>query len=59
MKFSYHKVKEAYETLKSQTQRLQDKVSKYSETTRFLEAIYKGKQLVLNQYIDEVAELTR
>ncbi|MFS7969420.1 hypothetical protein Hanom_Chr09g00808991 [Helianthus anomalus] len=59
MKFSYHKVKEAYETLKSQVERLQGRVSKYSETTKFLEAKYKGKQLVLNQYIDEVAELKR
>ncbi|MFS7954105.1 hypothetical protein Hanom_Chr07g00626421 [Helianthus anomalus] len=57
MKYSHHRVKEAYDTLKSQVKRLEGKVLRYSETTKFLEAKYKGKQLVLNQYIDEVAEL--
>ncbi|MFS7954288.1 hypothetical protein Hanom_Chr07g00628531 [Helianthus anomalus] len=57
MKFSYHKVKESYETLKSQVQSLEGRLSKYIETIRFLETKYKGKQLVLNQYIDELAEV--
>ncbi|MFS8002461.1 hypothetical protein Hanom_Chr13g01202331 [Helianthus anomalus] len=59
MQYSHHRIKESYETLKSETQRLQDKVSKYTDTTRFLEARYKGKQLVLNQYIDKVVEHKR
>ncbi|MFS8024217.1 hypothetical protein Hanom_Chr16g01460631 [Helianthus anomalus] len=59
MKYSHHRVKEAYETLKSEVKRLEEKVLTYSETTKFVEAKYKGKQLVLNQYIDEVADLKR
>ncbi|MFS7986994.1 hypothetical protein Hanom_Chr11g01016801 [Helianthus anomalus] len=57
MKVSYHKAKEAYKTLKSQVQSLEGRLSIYIETTRFIEAKYKGKQLVLNQYIDELAEV--
>ncbi|MFS8031930.1 hypothetical protein Hanom_Chr17g01551651 [Helianthus anomalus] len=57
MKYSHHKIKEAYENLKSQIKHLEGRVLKYSESTKFLEAKYKGKQLVLNSYIDEVAEL--
>ncbi|MFS7997516.1 hypothetical protein Hanom_Chr12g01142701 [Helianthus anomalus] len=37
--------------------RIQTRLTQYSETKRLPEAKYKGKQLVLNQYIDEVAEL--
>ncbi|MFS7976754.1 hypothetical protein Hanom_Chr10g00896131 [Helianthus anomalus] len=59
MEYSHHRVKEADETLKSQVKRLEERVSKYAKTTKFLEAKYKGKQLVLNQYIDEVAKLKR
>ncbi|MFS7905817.1 hypothetical protein Hanom_Chr01g00052141 [Helianthus anomalus] len=59
MKISYHTIKETYETSKSQMQRIQARLTKYSEMTRLLEAKYKGKKLVLNQYIDEVAELKR
>ncbi|MFS7954038.1 hypothetical protein Hanom_Chr07g00625631 [Helianthus anomalus] len=59
IKYSQHRTKEVYETLKGQMQRIQDRLTKYSETIRLLEAKYKGKQLVLNQYIDEVAELKR
>ncbi|MFS7977249.1 hypothetical protein Hanom_Chr10g00901831 [Helianthus anomalus] len=36
---------------------MEGKLSKYSETKKFLEANYKEKQLVLNQYIDELVEL--
>ncbi|MFS7978797.1 hypothetical protein Hanom_Chr10g00919661 [Helianthus anomalus] len=59
MKFSHHNVKEAYETLKGQTQHLQDRLSICIETTKLVEAKYEGKQRVLNKYIDEVAELKR
>ncbi|MFS7976768.1 hypothetical protein Hanom_Chr10g00896281 [Helianthus anomalus] len=59
MEYSHHRVKEAHETLKSQVKRLEERVSKYAKTTKFLEGKYKGKQLVSNQYIDEVAKLKR
>ncbi|MFS7911808.1 hypothetical protein Hanom_Chr02g00122421 [Helianthus anomalus] len=59
MKFSRNNVKEAYETLKSQVKSMDGRLSKCLETTKLVEAKYKGKQLVLNQYIDKVAELKR
>ncbi|MFS8023506.1 hypothetical protein Hanom_Chr16g01452241 [Helianthus anomalus] len=55
MKLSYHTVKEAYETMKSEMKSIERRLSKYIETTRFL----KAKQRVLNQYIHELAEVKR
>ncbi|KAJ0689356.1 putative transcription factor interactor and regulator CCHC(Zn) family [Helianthus annuus] len=57
MKLSYHTVKEAYETLKSKVKSLDDRLSACQKTIKFLEARYEGKQMVLNQYIDDVAKL--
>ncbi|MFS8024478.1 hypothetical protein Hanom_Chr16g01463731 [Helianthus anomalus] len=59
MKLSYHTVKEAFETLKSEEKSMERRLSKYIETTRFLEANYENKQRVLSQYIDELAKLKR
>ncbi|MFS7945878.1 hypothetical protein Hanom_Chr06g00529291 [Helianthus anomalus] len=36
---------------------MEKRLSKYIETTRFLEAKYEGKQWVLNRYIDELAKV--
>ncbi|MFS7912487.1 hypothetical protein Hanom_Chr02g00130521 [Helianthus anomalus] len=38
---------------------MEKRLSKYIETTRFLEANYEGKQQVSNQFIDELAEVKR
>ncbi|XP_022042023.1 interaptin-like [Helianthus annuus] len=57
MKLSYHTVKEAYEVLKSKVTSLDNRLSACQETNSFLEARYKGKQLVVNNYIDEVTKL--
>ncbi|MFS7979444.1 hypothetical protein Hanom_Chr10g00927361 [Helianthus anomalus] len=57
MKLSYHTVKEAYETLRNKVKSLDDRLSACQKTTKFLEARYEGKQIVLNQYIYDVAKL--
>ncbi|MFS7963447.1 hypothetical protein Hanom_Chr08g00738191 [Helianthus anomalus] len=36
---------------------MERRLSKYIETTRFLEANYENKQWVLNEYIDELANV--
>ncbi|MFS8031197.1 hypothetical protein Hanom_Chr17g01542991 [Helianthus anomalus] len=59
MNVSYHKTKEAYETLKSQMKRIQARLAQYSAMTQMLENKYKTKQQAVNQYIDEFVELKR
>ncbi|MFS7912879.1 hypothetical protein Hanom_Chr02g00135041 [Helianthus anomalus] len=59
MKLSNYTVKEAYETVKSEMKSIKRRHSKYIEMTRFLETNYDDKQRVLNQYIDELAEVKR
>ncbi|MFS7998145.1 hypothetical protein Hanom_Chr12g01150271 [Helianthus anomalus] len=57
MKFANNHIQEAYDTLKRQVKSMDDILSKCLETTRLIEAKYKGKQEVLNQYIDEIPKL--
>ncbi|MFS7946968.1 hypothetical protein Hanom_Chr06g00542531 [Helianthus anomalus] len=54
MKYSHHMMKEAYDEMKDRFKDLEKRVLKYVETTKFLEANYKDKHLMVNYYIDQV-----
>ncbi|MFS8035007.1 hypothetical protein Hanom_Chr17g01587931 [Helianthus anomalus] len=57
MKLSYHTVKEAYEILESKVTSPDYRLSASQKSNDFLEARYKGKQIVVNIYIDEIDKL--
>ncbi|MFS7995862.1 hypothetical protein Hanom_Chr12g01123041 [Helianthus anomalus] len=48
MKYSHNRMKEAYEKMKESYKDLEKRNVKYVETTRFLEANYKDKQMMKN-----------
>ncbi|MFS8021109.1 hypothetical protein Hanom_Chr16g01423551 [Helianthus anomalus] len=59
MEISYHTTKDAYEDVISQMKHIQARLALYPETSQTLKNKYDIKQHVVNQYIDEVAELKR
>ncbi|MFS7930735.1 hypothetical protein Hanom_Chr04g00347781 [Helianthus anomalus] len=57
MKYSHHRMKEAYDEIKNSFKDLEKRNMKLAETKRYLEANYKDKQLTVNFYLDQIVVL--